>query len=62
MKTSRYSDAQILSILRQADGGVPVADLCREHGMSTVSPAGEFSPKVAARKSPLCCSRCSILR
>ena len=37
MKTSRYSDAQILSILRQADGGVPVADLCREHGMSTAS-------------------------
>jgi putative transposase len=37
MKTSRYSDAQILSILRQADGGVPVAELCREHGMSTAS-------------------------
>jgi len=37
MKTSRYSDPQILSILRQADGGVPVADLCREHGMSTAS-------------------------
>jgi putative transposase len=31
MKTSRCSDAQILSILRRADGGVPVADLCREH-------------------------------
>ena len=37
MKTSRYSDPQILSILRQADGGVPVADLCREHGMSSAS-------------------------
>jgi putative transposase len=37
MKTSRYNDAQILSILRQADGGVPVAELCREHGMSTAS-------------------------
>ena len=37
MKTRRYSDAQILSILRQADGGVPVADLCREHGMSSAS-------------------------
>ena len=33
MKTSRYSDGQILSILRQADGGVPVAELCREHGL-----------------------------
>ena len=37
MKTSRYSDPQILSIPRQADGGVPVAELCREHGMSSAS-------------------------
>jgi len=34
MKTSRYTEAQILAILRQAEGGVPVAQLCREHGMS----------------------------
>ena len=37
MKQSRYSEAQILGILRQAEGGVPVADLCREHGMSDAS-------------------------
>ncbi len=37
MKTSRYSEAQILAILRQAEGGVPVAELCREHGMSDSS-------------------------
>jgi putative transposase len=37
MKTSRYSEPQILAILRQAEGGVPVADLCREHAMSTAS-------------------------
>lgn len=37
MKTSRYSEAQILAILRQAEGGVPVADLCRKHGMSNAS-------------------------
>jgi len=34
MKTSRYTEAQIIAILRQAEGGVPVAELCREHGMS----------------------------
>ena len=33
MKTSKYTEPQILSILRQAEGGVPVAELCREHGM-----------------------------
>ena len=37
MKTSRYSDPLILSILHQAEGGVAVADLCREHGMSNAS-------------------------
>ena len=37
MKAMRYSDPQILSILRQAEGGVPVAELCREHGMSSAS-------------------------
>jgi len=37
MKTSRFSEAQIMGILKQADGGVPVAELCREHGMSSAS-------------------------
>ena len=37
MKTSRYTELQILAILRQAEGGVPVAELCREHGMSNAS-------------------------
>ena len=37
MKTSRYTEPQILAILRQAEGGVPVAELCREHGRSNAS-------------------------
>ena len=37
MKQSKYSEPQILAILRQAEGGGPVAQLCREHGMSTAS-------------------------
>lgn len=37
MKMTRFSEPQILSILRQAEGGVGVSDLCREHGMSTAS-------------------------
>ena len=35
MRSSRYSDSQILAILKQNEQGVPVADLCREHGMSS---------------------------
>jgi len=34
MKTSKYTDTQILSILKQNEQGVSVAELCREHGMS----------------------------
>jgi putative transposase len=37
MKKSRYSDSQILAILKQAEAGTPVPDLCREHGMSSAS-------------------------
>jgi putative transposase len=37
MKTSRYTQAQILVIPRQAEGGVPVAELCRDHAMSNAS-------------------------
>jgi putative transposase len=34
VKKSRYGEAQIIAILRQAEGRVPVAELCREHGMA----------------------------
>ncbi len=34
MKKSRYTDSQILSILKQAESGTSVTDLCREYGMS----------------------------
>ena len=37
MKTSRFSDGQILAILKQAEDGVPVTELCREHGMSSAT-------------------------
>jgi putative transposase len=34
LKKSRNAETQILAILRQATGGEPVAELCREHGMT----------------------------
>ncbi|MFQ0833600.1 IS3 family transposase [Citrobacter gillenii] len=37
MKKSRFTDSQIMSILKQAEAGTPVAELCREHGMSNAS-------------------------
>ncbi len=37
MKTSRFSDSQIISILKQAEAGSPVPELCREHGISSAT-------------------------
>ena len=37
MKKSRFTECQIVSILKQAEAGTPVADLCREYGMSSAS-------------------------
>lgn len=34
MKKSRYTDSQIMAILKQNEEGAKVPDLCREHGMS----------------------------
>jgi len=35
MKKSKFSDTQILSILKQHEAGVPVSELAREHSVST---------------------------
>ena len=37
MRTPRFTDSQILAILKQNENGVAVQDLCREHGMSSAS-------------------------
>ncbi|SDX70718.1 putative transposase [Collimonas sp. OK242] len=37
MKTSRLTESQIINILKQAETGTPVPELCREHGMSSAS-------------------------
>ncbi|MDK2956254.1 MAG: putative transposase [Desulfovibrionales bacterium] len=37
MKQSRSADAQILSILKQAENGAPVSQLRREHGMNSAA-------------------------
>ena len=34
MKRSRFSEEQIITILKQAEGGLPVSELTRQHGIS----------------------------
>jgi putative transposase len=37
MKKSRFTDSQIMAVLKQAEVGAPVMDLCREHGISNAT-------------------------
>lgn len=37
MKQKRYSEEQIIQILKEAEAGMPVADVCRKHGVSDAS-------------------------
>lgn len=37
MKKPRYSDSQIIKILKEAEAGRPVPELCRQYGMSSAS-------------------------
>ena len=34
MKKSKYTESQIIAILKQQESGKSVADICREHGLS----------------------------
>ncbi len=34
MKSSRFTETQIIAILKEADAGVLIKDLCRKHGIS----------------------------
>ncbi len=37
MKMSKFSETQIVAVLRQQEAGLKVADICREHGISAAT-------------------------
>mgnify|MGYP003444081070 CR=1 FL=1 len=34
MRKSRFTDAQIIGIIKEQEAGLPTAELCRKHGLS----------------------------
>ena len=37
MKRSRFSEEQVIGILKEHEAGMAVAELCRKHGMSSAT-------------------------
>ncbi|WP_395173052.1 IS3 family transposase [Roseibium alexandrii] len=37
MRSSRFSDEQIISMIKEQETGIPIAEVCRKHGISTAS-------------------------
>jgi len=37
MKRSKYSESQIVCILKEADAGMPVTEICRKYGISNAT-------------------------
>jgi putative transposase len=35
MRSSRFTESQIVSILKEADAGMPAKEICRKHGISS---------------------------
>lgn len=44
----RFSEEQIISILKEVDSGIKIADLCRKHNISVQTYFTHGSPNLAA--------------
>lgn len=50
MKGKRYSEEQIIRVLREAEAGAPVAEVCRRHGVSEWSAVADGGMTISDAK------------
>jgi hypothetical protein len=48
MKASKFTEAQIAFVLKQAETGTPIADVCRKAGISDADVAPKFYPVLSS--------------
>ena len=67
MKRSRFSEEQIIAVLKEQEAGMPTADVCRRHGISSAtfsasSPGTSHSPRGASSTFTSASGRCRLTR
>ena len=53
MKRSRFTEEEIIAVLREQEAGVPTAEVCRKHGVSSATVGDSERDFLAARKMQL---------
>ena len=61
MRTSKFTPEQMVHIVRQGDSGVPIGELCRQHGVSEQT-YYRWKKQFAHLGTPRCASSVSCAR
>jgi hypothetical protein len=58
MRKSRFTEAQIIGMIKEQEAGLPTAELCRKHGLSPATFVSVFRAPPSALCQPVRGVRC----